>query len=1213
MRRPGLSGADSEAGGLYRACLAAYFAVHVLRGLPIQELDLPLEHAVPETVELEADHAVDDIALALSGGGRVYIQAKRSLTLGTTPNSQFAAVAGQWCQLVTMVVLDPSRDRVGVATSKLGRPLSDLSTALSRGRWRVAAPLSEREGTSHAKLQAQLRDLDEQQTETLLRSAVVIGLDVESGAGASAQLAQQMLENGVVTPGDGAAAWKALCDECRRRSAVRRGFDLSDLMGVLRAAGVALTSDREGAASARRAARDEAVAVYRARLVSRGEELDLTGLGAHLPPVPLAAADAETRVRKTESDRPRERELTWSLRRHGRLLLTGPPGGGKSTTLRASAADFARRPDWPLPVFAKLTDLARELPTTSFHDALFRAATATLDLDPSDIDLVREAFNESIREGQAALFLDALDETRAERHETVRRVRQFLDAVHPDLELVATTREVAYADAAMLELREIAVVAPRHPDRSVRKILEVAADFRGVAELDQVEWVSERQRWVAGVLERDRTLSRTPLIPVVLAVLASKSDAATLPTRRAEILRLVLEDIVRTWEAGERRRGQVTVGVLEGARAVAALLLALPLIGAILSEKGSAGRGELETRVAAALREEFSLARADSATSASEVMSFWDEAGVFVAASDGTVSPRLRLFAEISAAAHLAGLEGDALLTAVASAASDPNQHETLKLAAGLSVPVAAALWEEAASSGADDRLLLTIASAVAEGAVLSLAALTGLARRLVATVEDSDSWPAAVALARLPVPAQVRAEMLERAAAVLTGGALITFRALATVRWRGSGADADEALRVILRAERVSFGSWTVDDAYAEALVGAAERLRSRGEPDLDLIEGALGKASVGVDEKLTTILIEEGRSAAVSEYYGRFTTGLRMARFFEIEREADKVLLEQLATVGEPKALTYRQRRRLDELSDFVATLGLPDASGADVVRAVTRDQEEVLSLLLHLAPLTGLDVDAVGSEAQLVRDALDAEDGSPMFSMLFDDGVDRGLSAWDRVEDHVHLRSVLRAHIAGWRWLAVPAALALAATPDREAATQELDQVFDDYQLWNRQLAGRVLMHLDPHHVDRAVAWITSEDVIQRIVAAKDLANSLEDDLGLRPLVDAALADRDEGVREAGFAALSPDVVDDALRRIAWDEVRGDATGWFCVWCGHTNSADASGCANCSTSGPDAAKAARRLLEALGENVPSVKDHVHRHVKTFDLDEPGDLRQP
>jgi hypothetical protein len=55
MRRPGLSSADSEAGGLYRACLAADFAVHVLRGLPIQELDLPPELAVPETVELEAE------------------------------------------------------------------------------------------------------------------------------------------------------------------------------------------------------------------------------------------------------------------------------------------------------------------------------------------------------------------------------------------------------------------------------------------------------------------------------------------------------------------------------------------------------------------------------------------------------------------------------------------------------------------------------------------------------------------------------------------------------------------------------------------------------------------------------------------------------------------------------------------------------------------------------------------------------------------------------------------------------------------------------------------------------------------------------------------------------------------------------------------------------------------------------------------------------
>jgi hypothetical protein len=189
------------------------------------------------------------------------------------------------------------------------------------------------------------------------------------------------------------------------------------------------------------------------------------------------------------------------------------------------------------------------------------------------------------------------------------------------------------------------------------------------------------------------------------------------------------------------------------------------------------------------------------------------------------------------------------------------------------------------------------------------------------------------------------------------------------------------------------------------------------------------------------------------VTEYYGRFTSRLRANRFFDVEREADKILLEQIATVGTHTELTHRQQRRLDELCDFVATLGLPDASGVDVVRAVVSNREEVLSLLHHVAPLTGLDVDVVASEALLVRDLLETDDGSSAFSMLFDEGADQGLADWTRVDDHAHLRSVLRSHIAGMGWLAVPAAIALSGAPERDLATQELDEVLDDYAPWNR----------------------------------------------------------------------------------------------------------------------------------------------------------------
>lgn len=1205
MRAGGLSGADNEAGGLYRANVAAYFATHLLRGLPIEELDLN-GAGVPISLELEADDAVDDIVLRLAGGGRAWVQTKRTLTLSTTPRSRFVESVEQWSNLAATVTLDPRRDRVSVATSRLSTPLADLNAALARGRWAVAGSRSEREERSYAKLASLLSHLDGEAKQRLLQSAVLLGLDVESDQATDAKQAQQMLENGVVPPGYGALAWRAIGDACRRRSAVRRGFDLEDLLAILRAANVPLTTDRTGVASARRAARDKAADAYRAQVARRGEELDLAGLGAQLPPVPLAGADADTRVRKTSSTKPSERQLTWSIRRHGRLLLTGAPGAGKSTTLRASAADFARRADWPLPVFAKLTDVAQHLPVASFQDALFAASTLPLDLDPESIDLVREAFETAVRDGRAALFLDALDETRTERHQVVRRIRQFLQTAHPDLELVLATREVAYADAAILRLREIEVAAPRHPEQTARRILEVAAAHRGVEEPNRQQWVSERLRWVETVLSRDRTLSRTPLIPVVLAVLASKSDNRSLPTKRAEILKRVLEDIVTAWEAGERLRGSVSLGALAGPRAVTALLVSLPVAGALLSQHGQVPRTDVARVLADVFRDQFALASADASTSANEALAFWDEAGVFVSSADGLISPRLRLFAEIAGASQLATLRGEELRAAAAVAARDPNQHETLQLAAGLSEEVADALWEVARREDSSNQVSMTLANALIEGAEVSDETLVSLVRRLASTLTKTGSWAAAVALARLPVPPRLRGEVRQCAARALDGGALIAFGALSVSRWQETGPEAEEALREVLRAERVRLGQWKVDDAYEEALVGAADRLRSGGAADVALIQGALGKATMRADERLAEFLRAAGRSDAVTEYYGRFTSQLRDAWQFDVEHAVDKTLLELIATVGEPRRLTHRQERRMDELCDFIATLGIPDATGADVVRAVKRGREEVLSLLQHVAPLTGLDRDVVASEARLVREMLETDDGPSLFTMLFDEGTDHGFKDWGSVSNHPHLRRVLRAHIAGLRWLAVPAAVALSATPERDAATKELEGVLHDYEPWNRTLAAKVLMSLDPAHLERARIWATSHDPVYRIVAGEELARHLPAHATLRPLVDKVLTDSDEGVREGAYSSLDPSTLDATLRRMAWAEAEGQPTGWFCIWCGHVNSADADGCAKCAASGPDAAKAARELLAAAGENVPDVNDHVRRHVKIVNLDE-------
>src|SRR5581483_10741545 len=134
-------------------------------------------------------------------------------------------------------------------------------------------------------------------------------------------------------------------------------------------------------------------------------------------------------------------------------------------------------------------------------------------------------------------------------------------------------------------------------------------------------------------------------------------------------------------------------------------------VGAALNRRGQAPRPEVESLVADVLRVEFGLPPADASTAASEALSFWDEAGVFVVASDQTVSSRLRLFGEIAAAVHLTALDEAELPKVVELAGADPNQHEMLQLSAGLSSAVADAVWAEAAKDDADDRLALTLAN----------------------------------------------------------------------------------------------------------------------------------------------------------------------------------------------------------------------------------------------------------------------------------------------------------------------------------------------------------------------------------------------------------------------------------------------------------------------------------------------------------------------
>ena len=433
-------GSAGEAGSSFRSGVAAYVAAHILRGQPFLDLELARDFAVPVSMLLEADVAVDDLVVELTGGGSAYMQAKTSLNFGRTADSSMASVVGQWIELVAEKRLDRERDRLVAGAVRGSESVRDLRKALRRRRRQLAGPLSLGEQTALTRVRKLLDGLDEPTQNVVLDCAVVWFADLEDTDGLSARLGEALLEPGVVARDQGLRAWNVLRESARDLARQRYGATLQDLMARLADEALTLTADGEGYASAQREERRLFVSAYRERVARRGETLDFRGLGTPIPALTLADVDAgvgvtplpggESLVEDTER---RGIDLLWALRRRGRVVLVGLPGSGKSVALRAAAAGYARRATWPIPVVIPLDRLARVQRTIGFEEALLEAALQ--DEPVTARPHLRVAVIDAIRDGSAAIFFDALDETRASRHQIMASLEAEISEMPPSVEV----------------------------------------------------------------------------------------------------------------------------------------------------------------------------------------------------------------------------------------------------------------------------------------------------------------------------------------------------------------------------------------------------------------------------------------------------------------------------------------------------------------------------------------------------------------------------------------------------------------------------------------------------------------------------------------------------------------------------------------------------------------------------------------------------------
>jgi hypothetical protein len=345
-RRNSAGGAAAGSGIRYQSRVAAWLAVHVLAE---RDATVPWDvHASAEWLGCETGQPVDDILVEIADGARIYIQAKRTLTLSPGAESDLGSAIHQCVQqyLETQpreapVPPDPAaaRDRLIIATGarSSGTIRNDLKQVITRTRTHPAkldldaAATNASERQAHKILlghveRAWISELGRLPTDREVRGFLeLLWIDVvavEDGE-VDEQRAKDLLRMVLENPDQADAAWRTLIEHCAALISGRSSSDRKALHNVLFNAGIRV----RGRAS------------YRD---------DIHRLKEHSETVTRRLADNASIALGSESvqiDRPYMTILREEAE-EGPMLVVGEPGAGKSgllhqlaVRLRAEARD----------------------------------------------------------------------------------------------------------------------------------------------------------------------------------------------------------------------------------------------------------------------------------------------------------------------------------------------------------------------------------------------------------------------------------------------------------------------------------------------------------------------------------------------------------------------------------------------------------------------------------------------------------------------------------------------------------------------------------------------------------------------------------------------------------------------------------------------------------------------------------------------------------
>lgn len=1175
-----IGGASGDAGAEYRRGVAAYIVSRALAG---KSLRLPCVAGAGHvrSVALETDDPVDDIRVDLESGVTLYLQAKLSLGRG---RSLEKAVA-QW-RTAALEGLDPSIHRLVIVSNKLSGSMGLLSLVLDREREGDFGGRTDAEADAVAKVDELLGDLSDDMKATVRKCAAVWELEVVERESRDTDRGHDALESILVDDSttNVAAAWTNLMTQAGRAARLRSGSDLTTWMRRLVEAGFPLTAVGSSPA-ARSARRTDAIDRYAARLQLDGHHIDLQPVGAEFPPLPFETLDGSVRVHAPSSGVNGTQELLWTFLHRHRVVLTGLPGGGKSTAAKRLAADLISDDNLPFPVLASLRDLNPNDATAGIREQII--ARALRDATDADRGELRDEINRRVDGTEPVAFiLDGLDEAYDTRVALTAAIGTFAQTTNDNTFFLLTTRSAAFAHAENLEWAVLELGAPEHSQSTAWAILEATAAHRKMSADSRERWVTVRAEWVRTHLEQDKVLAETPLMVALLTVLASHRNDDRLPTTRGAVLKAIVEDFVGRKEVAGRISSRLTrLGKSE--HELAGMAGFVQEADYLMEHPAGAPVDAVVTAVTDALHPEWIDRRGPAQAAAAILVHAFDEAGVFVIDDDQEIAPRLQLLAEIGSA--MRATEQAAGLKEWVVDRIGAGQHESVNLACLLSPDAVNACVSLLDSDAAGRAAAHILAAAEREGAALNAIQSLATAHSLMNVVARStyEGWRAARLLMNLRRFPEGAVDAFEKATSGFDPGRGLVVRAYLSLRFpeRWTSATRLEILKETFalpklppirrekpRPEESAILDLLDDGGLRATQLEAAHALLAEWPETADLIAGRIGHST---PRGLINDLLHALRTHGFAELASRLANRHDGWEDFDGPEEPDVVdicphTLHTLSALPTME-LSAHQRISMVELGIVLNAVGSLPWGDSLLYRW---DEQLATSYIQVALTLLGLDPRVVAGQAtEALRRTERYDPVEPIFAMHSETRGRR--IRWDAVPDATATARILTGALRLPLNYVGFAADALARGP-RDIVEPLLIAAVSTMEDSPQHQKNAAIALVKVTNGEAARPWLTETNPFLRNVAA--CACSHEERLGL-------LSDPDRGVR---FGALKliveqrpTDLADVLTRFLAEPEC-----GWTCDACRKVNETwdirDA--CSECLESAPDPRTLAKTTLRAI-----------------------------